>query len=222
MFQSKLKGHRVAVLAADGFEQVELTIPLKELEREGAEVDVLSLHRGTIRGNNLHLPGKKIKVDGLIAKADPESYDALFIPGGFVNPDFLRGNEAALRFVTAMVQANKPVATLCHGPWVLASAGLLEGRQLTSWPNIKDDLKNVGAAWRNEAVVRDGNLLTSRGPHDLPDFKKAMIDLFAATPPQAGAPPRRGGMGWLITSALLGIAAYAVNRLLEHRLAEST
>lgn len=228
MFEQKLKEHRVALLAVDGFEQVELTMPMKALEREGAVVEILSLHRGNIRGNNLHLPGKKVKVSRLVAGADPAKYDALLIPGGFMNPDLLRASQDVRHFVTAMHKAKKPIATLCHGPWVLASAGLLKGRPITSWPNIKDDLTNAGAVWRDEAVVRDGNLITSRGPHDLPAFNRAMIELFAESRPQTGARPKRkgwrtaillGAVGTVGALTAAGAMAYGIGMLgLKHRL----
>jgi protease I len=219
MAESKLKGHRIALLATDGFEQVELTAPMRALKRHGAEVEILSLHSGSIRGNNLHLPGKKVKVDGLVAKADPARYDGLLIPGGFVNPDFLRANQDALHFVTAMSQAKKPIATLCHGPWVLASAGLLSGRQITSWPSIKDDLKNAGAEWRDEELVRDGNLITSRGPHDLLAFERAMVSLFAESKPQSGAAPeKKSSKGWVAAAITAGVAALGAAAFLLRRL----
>ena len=175
----RLKGRRIAALAADGFEKVELTIPLRALKRAGADVDIVSLRRGRIRGVNLHLPAKRVRVNKTIAEADPRQYDALLLPGGFINPDLLRQHAEARQFVTAFATSGKPIATLCHGPWVLASAGLLEGRTLTSWPGIRDDLVNAGATWLDEEVVRDGNLVTSRGPQDLQAFVPAMLDVFA-------------------------------------------
>lgn len=174
-----LRGMKVAVLAADGFEQVELTGPVKALRREGAEVEVLSLRPGKIRGMNLLWPGKKVKVDRTVFTAKPADYDALLIPGGFINPDFLRQSDTARNWVREFDRLGKPIATLCHGPWVLASAGLVGSRRMTSWPGIQDDLKNAGARWEDGAVVRDGNWVTSRGPHDLLHFEPAMISVFA-------------------------------------------
>ena len=187
MAKDELRGLRVAALAADGFEQVELTGPMKALRKAGAAVEVVSLRPGAIRGMNLLFPGKKVPVDRLLAAADPSEYDALLLPGGFINPDFLRQSDAALAFVRAFEQAGKPIAVICHGPWVLASAGLASGRRLTSWPGIKHDLINAGALWEDRAVVRDGNWVSSRGPHDLRKFKKATIELFAERMPLVSA-----------------------------------
>lgn len=179
MSKKSLEGLSVAILATDGFEQVELTVPRAALEDEGATVKILSLHKGKIRGVNKLCPGKRICVDDTVKKADPKSFDALLIPGGLANPDALRECEDARKFVMAMDQAGKPIAAICHAPWVLASAGLVKGRRLTSWPNIKTDLVNAGAIWTDEPTVRDGNLLSSRGPQDLRAFNKALIELFA-------------------------------------------
>lgn len=222
MSEQKLKGARVAILATDGFEALELTVPEKALKAEGAVVELLSLHRGRIRGNNLHLPAGTARVCGLVKDADPARYDALLIPGGFISPDFLRADEDALRFVAAMHAAGKPIATLCHGPWVLASAGLLAGRQVTSWPHIKDDLKSAGAVWRDEALVRDGNLVTSRGPHDLRAFTRGMIELFAEHLParegcDAGGDqegPSGHGRLWFF-AAVVGATTYGIHKLLR-------
>ena len=205
MFGKKLQGHRIAILVTDGFEQVELTGPLRALEKAGATVEILSLHRGKIRGNNLLLPGKRVKVTRLVRGAEPQRYDALLIPGGHINPDLLRASPDALHFVSEMNRRGKPIATLCHGPWVLVSAGLARGRHMTSWPNIKDDLRNAGARWSDEAVVRDRNLLTSRGPHDLRAFEKAMISLFAEAEPHEPVPSRgpRRWLGALVTGGMV-------------------
>ena len=180
----RLKGCRVAALAADGFEQVELVIPLRALKRAGAKVDVVSLRHGRIRGVNLHLPASRVGVDKTLDEADPGDYDGLLLPGGFINPDLLRQSAPAREFVRAFAASGKPIATLCHGPWVLASAGLLEGRTLTSWPGIRDDLVNAGATWLDQEIVRDGNLTTSRGPQDMAAFVPAMLATFATTAPE--------------------------------------
>ncbi|RKH12710.1 type 1 glutamine amidotransferase [Corallococcus praedator] len=174
-----LKGMRVAVLAADGFEQVELTRPVKRLEREGAQVTIVSLHKGRIRGMNLLVPGKKVRVDATLREVKAADFDALLLPGGFMNPDFLRQSALALDFVRDADLLDLPIAVICHGPWLLASAGLLEGRHLTSWPGIRNDLENAGAHWTDEPVVRDGNWVSSRGPHDLLAFEHAFVQLFA-------------------------------------------
>jgi PfpI family intracellular protease len=136
----RLKGRTIAALAADGFEKVELIVPLRALKAAGAKVDVVSLRRGRIRGVNLHMPASRVGVDKTIGEADPGDYDGLLLPGGFINPDLLRQSAPAREFVRAFAASDKPIATLCHGPWVLASAGLLDGRILTSWPGIRDDL----------------------------------------------------------------------------------
>nr|WP_231116591.1 type 1 glutamine amidotransferase domain-containing protein [Motilibacter rhizosphaerae] len=180
----------MAVLAADGFEKVELVVPLRALEAAGASVDVVSLRRGRIRGVNLHMPASRVRVDVTVDEADPSGYDALLLPGGFINPDLLRQSAAAREFVRGFVLRDKPIATLCHGPWVLASAGLLEGRTLTSWPGIRDDLVNAGAVWLDQELVQDGNLTTSRGPQDMTAFVHGMIEAFSSAPAQRAAPAR--------------------------------
>jgi len=174
-----LRGVRVAVVAADGFEQVELTSPRDALLREGASVEVVSLRPGSILGMNLLVPGKNVKVDRTVFTAHAEDYDALLIPGGFVNPDFLRQSESVLDFVRAFDRAGKPVATICHGPWVLVSAGLVPGRRLTSWPGIQDDVRNAGGIWEDKAVVKDGNWISSRSPADLLQFNRAIVEHFS-------------------------------------------
>jgi protease I len=180
----RLHGRRIAALAADGFEKVELTIPMRALQLAGAKVDVISLRHGRIRGVNLHMPATRVGVDKTISEADSAEYDGLLLPGGFINPDLLRQSAEARQFVREFAVSEKPIVTLCHGPWVLASAGLLEGRTLTSWPGIRDDLVNSGATWLDREVAKDGNLLTSRGPQDMTSFVPAMIDHFADTAPQ--------------------------------------
>jgi protease I len=200
--RGRLKGRRIAALAADGFEKVELTIPMRALKLAGAKVDVVSLHKGRIRGVNLHMPASRVRVDRTVGDADPGDYDGLLLPGGFINPDLLRQSAQARQFVRSFAASDKPIVTLCHGPWVLASAGLLDGRTLTSWPGIRDDLVNAGATWRDQEVVRDRNLTTSRGPQDMAAFVPAMLDTFATAPgeltttpaqasdPQRTAPPQ--------------------------------
>ena len=181
--EQQLKGRRIAALAADGFEKVELTVPMYALRLAGAKVDIVSLRHGRIRGANLHEPASRIGVDKTVEEADPNAYDALLLPGGFINPDLLRQSQRAREFVRAFDTAGKPIASLCHGPWVLASAGLLQGRTLTSWPGVRDDLVNAGATWVDREVVRDGNLVTSRGPQDLKPFVQEVIKHFAAHAP---------------------------------------
>ncbi len=188
----RLLGRRVAVLAADGFEKMELTVPVAALRAACADVEVVSLRAGRIRGVNLHEPAARVAVDRTLADADPRDYDALLVPGGFIGPDLLRQSQAARRFASAFDAAGKPIATLGHGAWLLASAGIAARRTLTSWPGIRDDLVHAGATWLDHAVVRDGNWLTSRGPHDLPRFVAALLDHFAVAPGIARPPPAPG------------------------------
>ncbi|HET7872857.1 MAG TPA: type 1 glutamine amidotransferase domain-containing protein [Terriglobales bacterium] len=222
----ELKGRRIAVLATDGFEKVELTIPVAALKYMGAKVDIISLRRGRIRGVNLHEPAGRVRVNKTVREANPSDYDALLLPGGFINPDLLRQSAEAREFVRRFDRAQKPIASLCHGPWVLASAGLLENRVLTSWPGIRDDVVNAGATWLNEPFVEDGNLVTSRGPHDLVPFIRGIARHFAKgasmrrrsrisqSSPQAAQPPGAviGAMKWLpkpSTRAVLFLGALA-------------
>jgi protease I len=193
MAHRRLEGLKVAVLAADGFEQVEVTRPLKELLRQGAVVDIVSLHRGGIRGINLLDPGIELRVNRTVDAVSSADYDALLIPGGFVNPDLLRQSEKAKMLVTAFDVAGKPIATLCHGPWVLVSAGLVHGRRLAAWPGIQDDIRNAGGTWVDEPLVRDGNWVSSRSPLDLLAFERGMVELFEEAPRRnaRGARPRR-------------------------------
>jgi protease I len=225
-----LKGRRIAALAADGFEKVELVVPLRALKRAGAIVDVVSLRHGRIRGVNLHLPATRVRVDKTVGETDPAEYDGLLIPGGFINPDLLRQSAEARAFTRAFAATGRPVVTLCHGPWVLASAGVLEGRTLTSWPGIRDDVVNAGATWRDQQVVRDGSLTTSRGPQDMAAFVPAMLDAFAEAPsrprrrvkddgsdPQRDAPPALAvtALRWTprpSAVAVVGIALVAAAR----------
>jgi protease I len=180
MQSRSLSDRRVAVLVADGFEKVELTVPLTALRAAGAHVEIISLRRGRIRGVNLHEPASRVRVDKTLAQASSADYDALFIPGGFINPDLLRQSAAAREFVRDFDTSSKPIATLCHGPWVLASANLVSGRTMTSWPGVRDDLVNAGATWLDESVVVDRNLMTSRGPQDLAQFAPAIVQHFAS------------------------------------------
>ncbi|MGA5466707.1 type 1 glutamine amidotransferase domain-containing protein [Mycobacterium sp. NPDC050041] len=204
----RLQGRRIAALVADGFEKVELTVPMRALQLAGAKVDVISLRRGRIRGVNLHMPATRVGVDKTIGEADPDDYDGLLLPGGFINPDLLRQSAEARQFVREFDNSEKPIVTLCHGPWVLASAGLLDGRTLTSWPGIRDDLVNAGATWLNRDVVKDRNLVTSRGPQDMTSFVPAIIDHFAdakpalsaAVPGQVSDPQLSSPVGWAVAA----------------------
>jgi protease I len=188
-YDFKLRGKRVAILAGDGFEYVELTVPKAALAAAGADVDIVSLHEGKIRGMNVSEPTRTVHVDRTLKDALPEYYDALLVIGGFVGPDLLRQSREARMFVRAFDEANKPIATLCHGPSVLISAGIVNGRRLASWPGVRDDVVNAGGIWRDDPLARDHNIVSSRSPADLPVFVPAMIDLFAlgATAPAEGA-----------------------------------
>ncbi|MDB5845746.1 MAG: type 1 glutamine amidotransferase [Polaromonas sp.] len=182
-----LRSRRIAVLAADGFEEVELAVPVAAMRAEGARVDIVSLRPGRIRGVNLHEPASRVSVDRTITEVAAGDYDALLIPGGFINPDLLRQSAPAREFVRSFDALGKPIATLCHGPWLLASAGLTEGRRMTSWPGVRDDLVNAGATWLDQPVVQDGNWLTSRGPQDMAPFVRELLAFFGGKPAQAQA-----------------------------------
>jgi len=174
----KLDGKKVAILVTDGFEQVEMTKPREALHEAGAETKIVSLKSGKIQGMHHADKGDKFDVDLTLDEAHPEEFDALLIPGGLMNPDALRSNDDALEFTRHFFREGKPVAAICHGPWVLIDAGVVRGRILTSWPAIKTDVKNAGGKWVNEEVVVDNGLVTSRKPDDIPAFNKKMIEEF--------------------------------------------
>ena len=176
-----LSGKKIAILATDGFEQSELADPKKALEAAGAETSVVSLERGKIKGWKDKDWGDKIKVDLAVADAHAEDFDGLVLPGGVMNPDKLRMDAEAVRFVKAFFDAKKPVGAICHGPWTLINAGAAKGHKMTSWPSLQKDLENAGATWVDEEVVSDHGLVTSRKPADLPAFNKKIIEAFAAT-----------------------------------------
>ena len=176
----KFDGMRVAILAAEGFEQSELLEPKKALEQEGSTAEVVSPESGTIRGWDHGDWGNRVDVDVALEDADPSRYDALVLPGGVMNPDRLRMNARAVAFVKSFVDAGKPVAAICHGPWTLIEADAVRGRRMTSWPSLRTDLKNAGARWVDEEVVVDGGLVTSRKPADLPAFNRKMLEEFGA------------------------------------------
>jgi protease I len=167
---------RIAILATDGFEQSELMLPRQALKDAGFKVDVLSLKAGSIRGWKDKNWGDEVSVDVELSKASSDDYDALVLPGGVINPDKLRMEPAAVDFVRSFDQAGKPLAAICHGPWLLAEAGAVEGRQVTSWPSLHTDLVNAGAEWKDAEVVTDGHIITSRKPDDIPAFNQAIID----------------------------------------------
>ncbi len=175
---SSLDGMTVAILVSDGFEQVEMTEPRKALEAAGARTQVVSPLDGSVRGWKHHDPADTFEVDVLLKMANPDDFDALLLPGGVVNPDALRIDEKAVAFVRAFVEAGKPIAAICHGPWTLIDAGGVKDRRMTSWPSLRADLRNAGARWSDQEVVVDHELVTSRKPDDLPAFNREMVRLF--------------------------------------------
>lgn len=175
----KLAGKTVAVLATDGFEQSELTEPVKALKEAGAIVEIVAPKKGDIQGMKHSEKGEKVRVDKLVSDADAADYDALMLPGGVANPDALRLERAAIAFIRRFVEDDKPIAAICHGPWTLIDAGGVEGRRMTSWPSLHMDLKNAGADWVDAEVVVDKGLVTSRKPDDLPAFCAKMIEEIA-------------------------------------------
>ena len=178
--EKKLDGKRVAILVADGFEQVELTGPKEALEEAGAETLIVSPNEGTVAGWHHFDAGDLFDVDVPLAGADASDFDALLLPGGVANPDQLRMKPEAVEFVKAFFDAGKPVAAICHAPWTLIEAGVVRGRTMTSWPSVKTDLINAGAQWVDREVVTDNGLVTSRKPDDIPAFNEKMIEEFAA------------------------------------------
>ena len=174
-----LKNKKVAILAADMFERVELEEPRKALEDAGAEVELISIHPGEIQGFDHFDPANTVKVDRTVEEASPDDYDALLVPGGVGNPDQLRGDENAVSFVRAFHDAGKPMAVICHGPWVLVESGAVRGKRLTSWPTLETDIRNAGGDWVDEEVVVSGNLVTSRKPDDIPAFNREMLRIFS-------------------------------------------
>ena len=176
---NELEGLTVALLATTGLEQVELTEPRKALERAGATTHLISPQDGSVKAWDGDDWGETFDVDRPLSEATPDSYDALQLPGGVMNPDYLRVNEEAVTFVRGFFDAGKPVAAICHAPWTLIEAGVVKGRRMTSYQSISTDLRNAGANWVDEEVVTDGNLVTSRNPDDLPAFCEAMVKLFA-------------------------------------------
>ena len=174
-----LSGKTVAVLATDGVELVELTEPVKALKEAGASVEILSLKAGEFQGFDHLTPGDKVTADKAVADADAGSYAGLLLPGGVANPDQLRADKDAVAFVRAFFEAGKPVAAICHAPWLLIEASVVEGRTLTAFESIRTDLRNAGANVVNEEVVVDKGLVTSRCPDDIPAFNRKMIEEFA-------------------------------------------
>ena len=190
-----LKGKRVAILAADGVEQVELDKPREALEQAGAKTELISLEDGEIQAFNHLDHGDRIAVDKAVSDVRADDYDALMLPGGVANPDFLRADDDAVSFARGFAEAKKQIAAICHAPWTLVEAGIARGRTLTSWPSLRTDIRNAGGTWVDEEVHVDQGLVTSRKPDDIPAFNEKMIEEFAEgahaeAPEPAGAGAR--------------------------------
>ena len=175
----QLEGKKIAILATDGVEQVELTEPRKALEDEGAATELVSLEAGEIQGFNHLDHADKLPVDKTLDEVSPDDYDGVLVPGGVANGDFLRADESAVSFVAGFARAHKPIASICHGPWVLVEAGIVKGRTVTSWPSLQTDVRNAGGTWVDEAVHVDQGLVTSRKPDDIPAFSAKAVEEFA-------------------------------------------
>lgn len=179
MSDKQLNGLRVAILATNGFEEAELFEPRKALEEAGARTTVIAPKSGKIQGMKHDEKSKSVAVDSTLDKANPADFDGVLLPGGALNADALRVDPAAQKFVQEIDRAKKPIAFICHAPWLLVSAGLTKGRTMTSYHTIQDDLRNAGAKWLDKEVVRDGNWVSSRQPTDIPAFNREMLSLFA-------------------------------------------
>jgi protease I len=176
---NELQGKKIAFLAADGVEQVELMEPWKAVESAGGEPELLSIQPGSIQGFDHLDKGETFRMDKHVSQAEVADYDGLVLPGGVANPDFLRVDEDAVGFVKRFFEAGKPVAVICHGPWTLVEAGVVKGRKLTSWPSLKTDIVNAGGKWVDEEVVVDAGLVSSRKPDDLPAFCAKIVEEFS-------------------------------------------
>jgi protease I len=176
---NELNGKRIAFLATDGVEQVELTEPWRAVEQAGGEPELISLESGEIQGFDHHDKGETFPVDRTLADADPGDYDGLVLPGGVINPDILRTDREAMGFVKAFFDQGKPVGAICHGPWSLVETGVVKGRTVTSWPSLKTDVRNAGGTWVDEEIVVDRGLFTSRKPDDLPAFCAKLVEEIA-------------------------------------------
>jgi protease I len=175
---NELQGKKIAFLATDGVEQVELTEPWKAVEEAGAKAELLSINSGEIQGFEHLDKGDTFQVDRLVSDADPTDYDGLVLPGGVANPDSLRMDEGAVSFVKRFFEAGKPVGVICHGPWTLVEAGVVKGRKITSWPSLRTDIRNAGGEWVDQEVVVDAGLVSSRKPDDLPAFNDKIVEEF--------------------------------------------
>lgn len=182
-----LSGMKVAILVADGFEQVEMTEPRKALDEAGAATRIVSPAKGQVQGWKHYDRADRFEVDVPLQQADGAEFDALLLPGGVANPDQLRMMPQAVQFVRSFFEAKKPVAVICHGPWTLVEAGVVKGRSMTSWPSVRTDLINAGANWTDQEVVVDDGLVSSRKPADIPAFNRRMLEEFAARAHSAGA-----------------------------------
>jgi protease I len=176
-----LTGKKIAFIVYDAFEQIEYTSPRDALQEAGAETVLLSPNEGEVQGLNHIEKADTFTVDALLKDADPDEFDALVVPGGAVNADHLRMDDSARRWLGDFLEADKPTAVICHGPWLIVSSGEAPGRRLTSYYTIQDDIKNAGGDWVDETVVVDGTLITSRNPDDLPAFNKALLDMLTGT-----------------------------------------
>jgi protease I len=176
---NKLDGKRIAILATDGVEQVEMTEPRKALDAAGAKTELVSPAKGKLQAWQHHSKGDQFPVDVELDAADPNRYDALVLPGGVANPDQLRSMPKAVQFVKSFFEQDKPVAAICHAPWMLVEADVVRGKTVTSWPSLHTDLKNAGAKWVDREVVEDDGLITSRKPDDLPAFNKKIVEVFS-------------------------------------------
>ena len=181
-----LQGKKIAILATDGFEQVELIKPKQALEDAGAQTQVVSPEEGKIKGWNIKDWGEEVPVDVSLNSAKSSEYDALLLPGGVQNPDKLRMIPEAVEFVKHFVDEGKPIAAICHGPWMLVEADAVRGRTVTSWPSLKTDIQNAGGSWVDEQVILSNGVVTSRKPDDIPAFNREMIDLFSKGGSQSG------------------------------------
>jgi protease I len=188
MANADLNGLKVAILVTDGFEQAEMTEPRQALDGAGADTLLVSPKNDRVKAWKFTEWGDEFAVDVPLSQARAEDFDAILLPGGVINPDKLRMDENAVLFAQAFLDAGKPVASICHGPWTLIETGKVRGRRLASWPSLQTDIENAGAQWVNEEAVVDGNLVTSRKPDDIPAFNREMIALFSRT---RGAQPAR-------------------------------
>jgi len=179
MAEKNVRGMRVAIVVTDDFEQVELTEPKKALQEAGATTTIIAPKSGRVQGMNHDEKADTFPVDLTLGQADPREFDAVVLPGGALNADALRVDEKAQEFVRTMDRQGKPLAVICHGPWLLVSAGLVKDRSLTSWPTVQDDIRNAGGLWEDREVLRDKNWVSSRKPDDLPAFNREMIAVFA-------------------------------------------